>query len=146
MKCCPECTCDERVIACYSMTGPPPPKAVGDHETIDAQPEFRLAPTLAEATPVVTEGWQMTGLASGRKSLGHRRRDVPILCPIDGGVEWVGKELHGGIRPIEVCVDAEDPADAYVKVLGVEAKDVYATWQRIAEMVVRGDWLRSEPF
>lgn len=133
-KCCPECTCEERAIACYVSTGPAPAAAVVEPDVFTAEPT------------TVTEGWQMTGLASGREQLGSARRDVPILRPIDHPVEWSAKELHHGVRVIEVCIDAEDPVDAYVKVLGADAKSVYVTWQQIAAKVGTG-WIADEdPF
>ena len=120
-QCCAGCTCGQ-------PAGTPAPAM-----TIVAEPA------------TVTEGWQMTGLASGREQLGSARRDVPILRPYEP-VEWSAKELHRGVRVIELCIDAEDPTDAYVKVLGADAKAVYATWQQVAAKAGTG-WIADEdPF
>lgn len=124
--CCAGCTCGDPMHN--------PAATVVDQEIVDVE--------IVDADPsAVTEGWQMTGLASGRDQLGHRRRDVPILRPIEGPVEWSASELHLGIRVIELCIDAEDAGDAYVKVLGVDALSVYSTWQRAAATVGTADWL-----
>jgi hypothetical protein len=125
--CCDGCTC--------SRLDPTPNRAVVDHEIVDADPS------------VITEGWQMTGLISGRDTMRPRRRDVPILRPTDGPVEWSTRELHLGVRVIDLCVDAEDPNDAYLKVLGSDPKRVYATWQRVAVEVGSNGWFdNGEPF
>lgn len=121
MTCCPECTCEERAAA------PAPAMTIVDHEIV--------------LSDDVTEGWECFGTSSHRAD--GRLGSPPILRPIT--VEWSDRELTQGIRAIEVCVDMEDPADAYVKVRGVNAKQTYETWQRTAAGIAKANWFQ-EPF
>lgn len=116
------------------------------------QPEPQPAVALVgpEVIDTVTEGWEMTGLASQRKdgpARSWKGTRWPVLRPIDGPVEWSARELRNGIAFIEVRASGDDAdGDGHVKVLGADAKAVYDAWQRVAASVATVDWFYEVPF
>lgn len=76
------------------------------------------------------DGWETFGVAHVTTP-----QSDPVSRPIKGGVEWPDAECHGGIFCIVVQAHGDDPAGAFVKVVGPDRAAVEACFTRTVTAV-----------